>query len=71
MHRFSKEMQDNMKKMQRVLCSVAVKMYEEIDDKDEVTSFTEEMAKLTMRLSEKYRIYLEIARRGLMRKEKA
>ncbi len=59
MHRFSKEMQDNMKKMQRVLCSIAVKMYEEVDDKDEVTSFSEEMAKLTMRLSEKYRIYLE------------
>lgn len=59
MHRFSNEMQENMRRIQRLLYQLAVKMYEEVDDKDEVTSLSDEMARLTMRLSGKYTAYLE------------
>lgn len=60
MHRFSKETLIDIEKMQRFLYNLAMKMYQEIDDKDEVIINSTTLAKQTLKLSTEYESYVKL-----------
>lgn len=60
MHRFSKETLIDIEKMHRFLYNLAMKMYQEIDDKDEVIINSTTLAKQTLKLSTEYESYVKL-----------
>lgn len=60
MHRFSKETLIDIEKMHKFLYNLAMKMYQEIDDKDEVIINSTTLAKQTLKLSTEYESYVKL-----------